>query len=256
MAYAVADQYLYVIGGLARSLSPMAIVERYDATSDRWDRVADLPIGLDHAMAAALGPDIIVAGGIYGSGSARAFRYVAAENRWREIAPLPEPMSAGGAVNVDGVILVFGGLGSGAALSSTYAYEETRDAWRRLADMPTPREHFAYTEFRGRAWAIGGRRPGTGTLVQSYDPRADRWLPSPDLPVAAEDFGAVGTPASLWTAGARVFVFNGSSWMSGPSLTLPRYGLAVGYAGGRILAIGGVAVGGADHEATTESTTP
>lgn len=156
-----------VIGGLARSLRPLAIVERYNATADRWDRVPDLPIGLDHAMVAALGSDVVV-GGIYGAGSARAFRFYTSANTWREIASLPEPMSAGGAVAVGGTLVVFGGVGGGAPLSSTYRYDEGRDAWRRVADMPTAREHFAYAEFDGRAWAIGGRCPGTGNLVESY----------------------------------------------------------------------------------------
>lgn len=256
MAYAAAGEYFYVIGGLARSVQPLAIVERYDATADRWDRVADLPVGLDHAMAAALGSDVVVVGGNYGAGSARAFRYIASANAWREIASLPEPMSAGGAVVVDGTLIVFGGVGGGAALSSVYRYDEARDAWRRAADMPTPREHFAYAEFDSRAWAVGGRRPGTGNLVESYEPRADRWSRSADLPIGGEDFGAVGTAGRLWTVGANVFVFDGSRWMPGPSLNFPRYGLAVGYSGGRIIAIAGVSVGGSDHEAANEGITP
>src|SRR5688572_7214812 len=64
VAYAAAGGYFYVVGGLARSLRPLAIVERYDPNADRWERIADLPVGLDHAMAAALGSDVVVAGGI------------------------------------------------------------------------------------------------------------------------------------------------------------------------------------------------
>lgn len=256
MAYAATGRYFYVIGGLARSLQPLTVVERYDAEADRWDRIADLPMGLDHAMAAALGDDVVVAGGLYGVGSARAFRYVAAVNMWREIAPLPEPMSAGGAAAVNGALLVFGGVGGGRPLSSAYRYDEVRDAWQRVADLPTPREHFAFAEFSGRVWALGGRRPGTGTLVESYDPRADRWSRAADLPAASEDFGAVGTGALLWSVGSRVYVFDGARWSFGPSLTAPRYGLAVGYAAGRVMAIAGVSVGGSEPEATHEGRKP
>jgi hypothetical protein len=169
---------------------------------------------------------------------------------------LPEPMSAGGAATVNDALMVFGGVGGGRALSAAYVYDEQRNAWKRVADMPVAREHFAYAAFNGRAWALGGRRPGTGTLVESYDPVSDRWSRSADLPIASEDFGAVGTGALLWSVGAAVFTFDGSKWTPGPSLTVPRYGLAVGYAGQRVVAIAGVSVGGSEHGAMHEATDP
>src|SRR5438552_7240042 len=52
LAAAVSQQVgrVFTIGGAG---GPQ-IVERYDPAADRWDRAADLPIAVDHAMAAAV----------------------------------------------------------------------------------------------------------------------------------------------------------------------------------------------------------
>ena len=94
---------IFVIGGAG---GPDR-VERYDPATDRWDRGADLPIGVDHAMAAAVeglqssAPQgVFVFGGYLAGGNAtpRSFRFDPAAARWEEIAPMPGPRAAGAAV--------------------------------------------------------------------------------------------------------------------------------------------------------------
>src|SRR2546428_3744565 len=92
---------VYVIGGFG---GPDR-VERYDAVTGRWDRIADLPHGVDHAMSAAVfgiqtsgDEGVYVFGGYAGSATARSFRLDVSTGRWSEIAPMPSPRAAGAAV--------------------------------------------------------------------------------------------------------------------------------------------------------------
>src|SRR5207247_8663361 len=78
VAAAVYEQdKVYVIGGFGGADR----VERYDAATGRWDRLADLPHGVDHAMSAAVvgiqtsgDEGVYVFGGYAGAATARSFR--------------------------------------------------------------------------------------------------------------------------------------------------------------------------------------
>src|SRR2546425_3701660 len=103
---------VYVIGGFG---GPDR-VERYDAVTGRWDRIADLPHGVDHAMSAAVfgiqtGGDegVYVFGGYAGSATARSFRLDVSTGRWSEIAPMPSPRAAGAAVAINTKISIIRG---------------------------------------------------------------------------------------------------------------------------------------------------
>lgn len=64
VAVARAGRFAYVAGGFEQaSGATTALVERYDLRANRWSRVADLPVALNHAAAAALGGHVYVAGG-------------------------------------------------------------------------------------------------------------------------------------------------------------------------------------------------
>lgn len=87
---------VFVIGGQG---SPQR-VETDDAAADRWERAPDLPLGVDHAMAAvseglqsAAPQGVFVFGGHLGNGTptARSFRFDPTGARWEEIAPMPGP---------------------------------------------------------------------------------------------------------------------------------------------------------------------
>src|SRR5947207_2125678 len=53
VAAARVGRYVYVVGGFARRTgATTAATERYDIERDEWTRVADMPVGLNHAAAA------------------------------------------------------------------------------------------------------------------------------------------------------------------------------------------------------------
>src|SRR5919109_5454472 len=95
---------IYVIGGFGGG----NVVERYDPSTDRWSRVPDLPMSVDHAMAAAIddgdGAGIYVLGGNDGAPTARAFSLAPGATTWREIARMPGPRSQAAAAVLSGTI--------------------------------------------------------------------------------------------------------------------------------------------------------
>src|SRR2546428_4025926 len=85
---------VYVIGGFG---GPDR-VERYDAATGRWDRLADLPHGVDHPMSAAVfgiqtsgDEGVYVFGGEARGAAARAFSFDGATRPWSGVAPEPSP---------------------------------------------------------------------------------------------------------------------------------------------------------------------
>lgn len=239
---------VYVIGGAGGPTR----VERFDP-SRTWERVADLPIAVDHAMAAAVS-GIQVAGdeGVYaiggfvnGAATARAFRFDPPSGRWSEIAAMPGPRLAGAAIAIGTSIYVVGGSDGSRLVAPTYEYSVVTRRWRSVAPIPTPRDHLAAVEMRGQVCAVAGRRLSmTANLgaLECYSPQTDAWEALPSAPTPR---GGVG--AGLWDG--RIYLVGGEqpsgtykeveiydsrtrAWSRGPDLPTPRHGLGVVAVGG------------------------
>ncbi|HEY8823274.1 MAG TPA: kelch repeat-containing protein, partial [Candidatus Limnocylindria bacterium] len=76
-------------------------------------------------------------------------------------------------------------------------------AWRRVADITTPRSEVAAAVFRGVVYVVGGF--GGGNVAETYV--ADRWSPAPRYPIAVDHAMAAGVD----TAGTPgLYVFGGN----------------------------------------------
>src|SRR5688572_30568092 len=95
VAAARVGRFVYVMGGFERdSGATTAATERYDIRRDRWTRVADMPVGLNHAAAAAYKGRVYVVGGYRGrtaldDETAALLRYDPARDRWARLRPAP-----------------------------------------------------------------------------------------------------------------------------------------------------------------------
>ena len=224
-------------------------VERYDAVADRWDRAPDLPIGVDHPMAAAVeglqnaAPQgVFVFGGYLGDGTAtaRSFHFDAVAVRWDEIAPMPGPRAAAAAVAVGSSIFIVGGAAGGRLVAPTYEYNVATRQWRSVAAIPTPRDHLAGAGIDGRVCAVGGRRLSLSlnlATFECYDPRADTWARTPDAPTARGGVGAAANDGRVYFIGGEqpngthreveIFDMRTNAWTRGPDLPTARHGLGV-----------------------------
>ena len=100
VAAARVGRFVYVMGGFERRTgATTAATERYDIERDAWTRVADMPVGLNHAAAAAHRGNVYVLGGYRGRSSldretAALYRYDPRADRWRRLASAPTARGA------------------------------------------------------------------------------------------------------------------------------------------------------------------
>jgi N-acetylneuraminic acid mutarotase len=225
-----------VVGGFTADGASSARVDAYNSRIDEWTRLPDLPIAVNHPMAAAGGGRLFVFGG-YGAGGARRDAFVYDRGRWRRLPPMPFARAAGGAAWVDNVVYVVGGIGPLGVARSMLAYDIRRARWRRLGG-PQPREHLGVTAMHGWLYAVGGRVAGQPfATVERWSPRGRRWrrlasLPEPRGGTAAGVANgfviSAGAESSAGTSGA-VYAYTPRTkrWRRLPDLPTPRHGLAV-----------------------------
>jgi N-acetylneuraminic acid mutarotase len=239
------DQAVYAIGGLERNLTNGTIAfDRYDPLANTWTGMPALPSPTDHAASAVLDGAIYVFGGSFAQPTARSYRFDPSRRSWSPIAALFLPRAAGGAATVLGRIYVAGGLGADRAeIKSVDAYDPATDTWAHVSDLPTPREHLAVVSFRDMLCTLGGHFGNSSAptdRVECYSPATGRWSTLPPLRHAASDFGAAVAGGSIWAVGDTVQAFDGTQWSDGPSLEVPRFGVAVASFGNSLYVVSGV----------------
>jgi Kelch motif/Galactose oxidase, central domain len=251
VAAAAVGDHIWVLGGYGPDGATLATVEVYDTTSDTWERGPDLPVAVNHAMAATLDGVLYIAGGNDGDGpSAQVARLDG--DRWRTLAPLPEGRSAGGLVALDGRLYLVGGVVDGGLAGDTQVYDPGADGWSPAPGLPTPREHLGAAATGGRVYVVGGRVGGLGgnlAAAEAFDPASGRWSAVADLPTAR------GGLAATATAGGQVVAVGGEAaatfpeaealdvasdrWRSLPPLPTPRHGLGVVAVGDTVYVLAG-----------------
>ena len=111
VAEAVLRGAAYVIGGTGTTEDGLHVY-RYDLSTGARDRIPDLPVSIDHAMAATLNDRIYVFGGfVVGQASARVFSFGANDARWIEHSPMPTARAAGGIAVINERAYIVGGVG-------------------------------------------------------------------------------------------------------------------------------------------------
>jgi non-specific serine/threonine protein kinase len=242
---------LVVVGGYVPWGDTSAQADAYTPATRRWRRLPDLPVAVNHAMAATWRGKAIVVGG-YVARSAPADRaFVLESGRWRELARLPAGRAAGGAAVIGDTLYVVAGVDPAGLARASYALDLRRNRWRQIPG-PTPREHLAVTATGGRVYALAGRTAGLDTnlrTLESWKPGARRWARLPPVPVGRGGTAATAVGRTIVSIGgeapggtiASVFAFDTASrrWRRLPDLPTPRHGLGVVAAGRTVYAIAG-----------------
>ena len=252
VAAAQVGSEIAVVGGFERGGANSARVDAYSPARDTWRRLPDLPVSVDHAMAAASNGRLYVLGG-YGRlrVKLRSAWVLSPGGGWRALPPLPAPRAAGGAAVVRGRLYVTGGVGPVGLARQTFVLDLRRRRWSSLPG-PTPREHLAVTAAGGRLYALAGRKAGfdtNTTIFESLAPSARRWRTLPPVPTPRGGTGAAVVDRTIVSVGgeaphgtiATVYGFDLSRrrWRPLPDLPTARHGLGVVAAAGRVYAIAG-----------------
>jgi N-acetylneuraminic acid mutarotase len=151
-------------------------------------------------------------------------------------------------------ILVVGGVAPDRKNSGeNQEYDPATDRWKKLAPIPTPRDHLAAGVVNGKLYAVGGRVEGSYArnlaINEEYDSAANRWRERAPMPTARSGIGAA-------VLNGKIFVFGGESpsgtfnqtesydpdknnWETWAPMPTPRHGLGAAARGNQIYAISG-----------------
>jgi non-specific serine/threonine protein kinase len=251
VAAAALGQRIWVLGGYAPDGATLATVEVYDTTTDTWARGPDLPVAVNHAMAATLEGVLHVAGGNDGDGPSTQVARLEGDG-WRRLAPLPQGRSAGGLVALDGRLYLVGGVVDGGLAADTQVYDPAADRWSPAPGLPTPREHLGAAATGGKVYVVGGRVGGIGRnlgAAEAFDPATGRWAALAELPTprgglaatatAGGEVVAVGGEAAATFPEAEALDTASGRWRSLPPLPTPRHGLGVVAVGDTVYVLAG-----------------
>jgi hypothetical protein len=238
VAEAVLDGHAYVIAGTG-TIDDGRRVYRYDVHTGERERVADLPISLDHVMAATLRDRVFVFGGfVFGRASARVFSLSANDATWTEETPMPAGRAAGGAAVLGDRVWIVGGVGEdGGWIRDTWSYGPGGRWSYGLALLPTPRDHLAVGTYRGRVCAAGGN--GANQAFECYDPVRNEWSWMPALRKPVIGGRAVEAAGWFWVVAQDVQVFTVDHWHFGPRPNAARAGHALVAVDGTLYVIEG-----------------
>jgi N-acetylneuraminic acid mutarotase len=225
---------IYLFGGVeelggGKGEMPIAKSWEYDPAADSWKALAAMPTARTAASAVEVGGKIYVIGGtsvhpgmnvvpITGNTPHQALgtneAYDPATDRWetRQMMPTARNHTAIGAV--DGKIYVIGGragasgLGQAAPVNITEVYDPATDTWGvPRAKMPTNRDGFGWTTYKGKIYVAGGQAQdlwfnGVFAAFEAYDPATNSWalLPPVNIPRHGLNLAAIGN---------RIYVMGG-----------------------------------------------
>jgi peroxiredoxin/N-acetylneuraminic acid mutarotase len=190
------------------------------------------------------------------------WEYDPAADSWKALAPMPTKRGAAVAAEAGGKIYVIGGattvegskdpfftfMGPARVLSTNEVYDPATNKWESRTPMAEPRNHAFAGAVNGKIYVIGGRTghgfimTATNTnVVEAYDPVGDMWSGPLERMPTARSGGGWGTDGRrIYVAGGEVTTaqlvgaFRGveaydpatNSWMTLPSMPMPRHGVA------------------------------
>ena len=252
VAAAAVGSEIVVLGGFTIDGGASRRADAYSPARDSWRRLADLPIGVHHAMAVGVAGRAYVLGGYSGTGATLRTAFVLENGAWRALPRMPFPRAAAG-VGVSGRrIVVAGGIGESRRLARTALVFDLRARRWSSAPGPTPREHLGVTSLAGTIYAVAGRTAGLDTNLlqfESWRPGQVRWQRLQPIPDSRGGTGAAALRGQIVSVGgeepdgtiAEVLAYRIAEkrWIRLADLPTPRHGVGVAAVAGRVYVIGG-----------------
>jgi N-acetylneuraminic acid mutarotase len=241
---------IVVVGGFVRSGENVGRADAYSPGKNRWRRLPDLPVTVDHAAAASSGGRPYVLGGYGADRRPLASAFVFRAGAWRSLPSMPEPRAAAAAAVARGNLYVVGGIGPDGLATRALKLDLKTLRWSFVPGPTTRREHLAATALGGRVYALAGRTVATGNLdaFEVYTPSKRRWTDLPRLPETRGGTGAAAVGNTIVSVGGEaretirtVYAYNVKKrrWSRLPDLPTPRHGLGVVAYRGRVYALAG-----------------
>jgi N-acetylneuraminic acid mutarotase len=256
VAAAAVGNEIVVVGGFLQSGESSSRVDAYSPARNRWRRLPNFPVAVNHPMAAAARGRLYVLGGYGATGPLRT-AFVFSQGRWTRLPDMPEARAAAGAAVVGRTLYVLGGVtdagrvGNRELARTGLAFGLDTRRWSTIQG-PTPREHLGVTAARGAVYVVAGRTAGFDTnldLLEVYVPSRRMWSRLPSVPGRRGGTGATAAANAIVSVGGEAvagtirsvyrFDLTTRRWRRLPGMRTPRHGLAVVGFRGRVYAIAG-----------------
>ena len=273
MGVAALDGRVFVVGGFDASGQPVATVEAYDPSADRWTQRASLPAPLHHVNLAAVSGKLYVLGALTGASfdaTGTTLAYDPGADTWSPLTSMPpgSERGASGVAVLDGRIVVAGGLRGGASVPDASIFDPAAGTWSPIQPLAVPRDHLAAATVGGSVYAVAGRAGGVlKAALEKLDPASGSWSPRRDIPTARGGCAAAELGGRLVVLGgegnradpAGVFhetesyVPSGDGWRADMPMRTARHGIGAAVIGSRLFVPGGATREGFGAVAVTES---
>ena len=218
-ARAVVNNRMYVFGGYYNAnIQATRRCDVYDPATNTWKRIADMPVAITHQGMVVDGTTVWLVGGYVGDhpgpGTTQVWKYDTLKNTWSRGPSLPDERGAGAAAIVDRKIYFYGGMEQTRTvdMGTHWVLDLANQSagWRRLADMPNPRNHLTGIAYGGKVYAIGGHYQQedaavTQREVDCYDPATGNWTRVADTPTLRSQ-----TPGATFVYGDRIVLVGGA----------------------------------------------
>jgi RNA polymerase sigma factor (sigma-70 family) len=217
LSTSVVNGKIYAIGGARMQGVPLSVVEEYDPVKDTWTKKADMPTARFNFSASVVNGKIYAIGGSQG--------YDAVNKVWLYLSTVEE-------------------------------YDPIKNKWTKKANMLLSKEFLSTCTVNGKIYTIGGASFDLGpfrslTIVEEYDPLADRWVEKSDMPTARSGLSTCVINGKIFAIGggdqannvptSAVEVYDpiNDTWEKKPDMPTARVCLKTNAVNGMIYTIGG-----------------
>ncbi len=192
---------MYVFGGFINGVyQPTKRCDVYDPATKKWTRIADMPLGTNHAAITTVGTKIWMAGGytarpgttrLQDIGTTNVMIYDPATNTWSTGPSLPTRIASAGMVDINNKLYIFSGEHpdrSDRHECYTLNLAHPSAGWTRIADIPQGRTHFAIGVVNNEVYIFGGWVGIDANAIclntaYKYTPATNKWTKLPNLPL-------------------------------------------------------------------------
>jgi len=150
--------FLYVVGGLDHSNTPINSVLKYNPDTNQWQEVSPLSSPRSHVCAVADGNNLYVIGGCRaGFGYLDIVeRFDPGKNTWDKLSSIHAKRASASGTVVRQKVFVFGGLRSQSrAEDPCEMYDPDTNIWSNIASEVAPRKFSSALSFHGTIYVIG-----------------------------------------------------------------------------------------------------
>ncbi|XP_075070139.1 kelch-like protein 38 [Mixophyes fleayi] len=186
--------YVFAIGGIGEKQEILSSVERFDSIYNSWETMSSMPVAVLHPAVAAKDQRIYLFGGEDEmQNPVRLIQvYNIARNMWFRMETRMVKNVCAPAVVVGDKIIIIGGY-----TRRIIAYDLTKNAFIKCADMKDRRMHHGATVLQNKIYVTGGRCLNVDNTIEDsdsfdcYDPDTDKWTSKGKLPTTLFDHGCL-----------------------------------------------------------------